>query len=389
MEHHMDATTVLSNVRAISDDFAAQRTERQQRRNLDPADFARLRDAGFLLTGVPAAEGGLWETAGASTRGIGELLRVLAHGDSSVALVAAMHPAVLVFWLASPRAEGGDRRAWDAQRSALFATARDGQWWGTITSEPGSGGDIAKTKTLAARDGHGGYAISGQKHFGSGSGISTYMVTTAVPEGEDRPDLFYMETRGHAWDGSDGMKLIAEWDGHGMAATQSHAFMFEKMPVVRSAWHGGLTSIAAASFGFAGCAFAAVIVGIMDVAMETARQQLQGKEASMRPYERVEWARAEMEHWLIVQAYEGMLRAVESAPAGGTPLGVVQGKTAIAELAESAMGRVCKVVGGGTFHRRSPLGNWFEDVRALGFLRPPWGLAYDRLAEGSLAPTPA
>jgi hypothetical protein len=44
------------------------------------------------------------------------------------------------------------------------------------------------------------------------------------------------------------------------------------------------------------------------------------------------------------------------------------------------------VIGGGTFHRRSPLGHWFEDVRALGFLRPPWGLAYDRMVEGSLGP---
>ncbi len=65
-------------------------------------------------------------------------------------------------------------------------------------------------------------------------------------------------------------------------------------------------------------------------------------------------------------------------------MGVVQGKTAIAALAECAMGRVCKVIGGGMFHRRSPLGNWHEDVRALGFLRPPWGLAYDRMIEASL-----
>jgi hypothetical protein len=91
-----------------------------------------------------------------------------------------------------------------------------------------------------------------------------------------------------------------------------------------------------------------------------------------------------MEHWLILQAYEGMLRSVETGAEGTTPLGVLQGKTAIAELAESALGRICKVVGGGTFHRRSPLGHWFEDVRALGFLRPPWGLAYDRMIEGTL-----
>jgi hypothetical protein len=37
------------------------------------------------------------------------------------------------------------------------------------------------------------------------------------------------------------------------------------------------------------------------------------------------------------------------------------------------------VIGGGTFSRRSPFSSWFEDVRALGFLRPPWGLAYDGL----------
>ena len=41
--------------------------------------------------------------------------------------------------------------------------------------------------------------------------------------------------------------------------------------------------------------------------------------------------------------------------------------------------RLCRVIGGGTFSRHSPFGNWFEDVRALGFLRPPWGLAFDAL----------
>lgn len=380
----MDAQTVQANVREISERFAAQRAERQQLRSLDVRDFDQLREAGLLLTGLPAAEGGLWQSAPHSTRAICEILRTLAQGDSSVALVSSMHPAVLVFWLASPKALGGDQQAWDEQRGEVFGTVLAGHWWGTITSEPGSGGDIAKTKTVARRDGNGGYVLSGQKHFGSGSGLSTYMITTALPEDESVPDLFYLKTGGHAWDGSDGMKLIAEWDGHGMTATQSHAFSFEDMAVVRSAWAGGLQSLLAASFGFVGCAFAAVIVGICDVAFETAREQLRGKEASMRAYDRVEWARAEMEYWLILQAYEGMVRSVESAPEGTTPVGVVQGKTAIAELAESAMGRVCKISGGGTFHRRSPLGNWFEDVRALGFLRPPWGLAYDRIIEASL-----
>ena len=70
----MDAQTVLVNVREIAESFAAQRAERQQLRSLDLGDFNRLREAGFLLTGVPAAEGGLWQSAAHSTRGICEAL---------------------------------------------------------------------------------------------------------------------------------------------------------------------------------------------------------------------------------------------------------------------------------------------------------------------------
>jgi hypothetical protein len=57
----MDIHSVLKNLRDISSRFAAERTERQQRRALVTADFTELRDAGFLLTGVPVEEGGVWQ----------------------------------------------------------------------------------------------------------------------------------------------------------------------------------------------------------------------------------------------------------------------------------------------------------------------------------------
>ena len=63
----------------------------------------------------------------------------------------------------------------------------------------------------------------------------------------------------------------------------------------------------------------------------------------------------------------------------------LRGKEAVAELAESSLGRLVRVLGGGSYSRRSPFASWFEDVRALGFLRPPWGLAYDSLFLTSLA----
>ena len=375
----MNSTQVLEQVGELSTAFARDRRARQLRRELAPADFDQLRDAGFLLTGVPAELGGIWESPDRSTRPVCDILRSLAHGDPSVALVSAMHPAVLSFWLATPQAPAPFTQAWAAQRREVCEWARDGAWWGTITSEPGSGGDVAQTRAVARPGGdRGTHLLTGDKHFGSGSGITSYMLTSAVAAGEPGPDWFFLDVRGAPWDGSTGMQLLAPWDGHGMPATQSHAFRFQEFPANRFAWSGDWRRISDACGGFVGCCFTAVIVGIVEAALEAARAQLTPRHASLRPYEQVEWAKAEQEGWLIAQAYEGMLRAMEH-PVTAPPLSVIRGKTAIAELAEGALGRICKVIGGGTFARQSPFGCWFEDVRALGFLRPPWGVAYDRL----------
>ena len=114
-----------------------------------------------------------------------------------------------------------------------------------------------------------------------------------------------------------------------------------------------------------------------EIALETARERIAPRLDALRAFERVEWARAELEGWLIEQAYEGMLRAMEEGH--DSRLRSVQAKTAIAELAESVLTRICRIIGGGTLSRSSVFGYWYEDVRALGFLRPPWGLAYDQL----------
>ena len=165
-----------------------------------------------------------------------------------------------------------------------------------------------------------------------------------------------------------------------MIATQSHAFRFEGFPATRAGWPGNLAGLGEAAQPYIRCCFTAVCVGIVEEALATARAQLQTRRASLRPYEQVEWARAELEGWLSQQAYQGMLRAMEAEGADAA-LASVQGKVAVAELAESVLTRLCRVVGGGTYARSSPLDCWAQDARALGFLRPPWGLAFDSLIE--------
>jgi alkylation response protein AidB-like acyl-CoA dehydrogenase len=376
----MNAQAVLDNVRPIALEFGGQRRERQKRDFLDKSDFDALAAAGVLLTGVPAAMGGLWVDVASSTRPICEVLRVIATGDPAVALVAAMHPAVLGFWLTRPEAPAPYTEDWRTQSQALYQTALDGHWWGTVTSEPGSGGDVTRSKATAAKEAGGGFRISGQKHFGSGSGIASYMITTAVPEGEADADFFYMDMRGAPWDGSTGIKLVAPWDGYGMAATQSHAFELTGYPAQRIAWPGSQSVVAGVAGGFFGALFTAVIVGVVQSAHAAAAQRIVPRKDGLRRYEAVEWARIENECWLIDQAYERVLQLAE-AKGPGFGLDSQHAKLAIAELAESVTLRICRVIGGGSFSRSSHFGAAFEDVRALGFLRPPWALAYDQLLD--------
>jgi alkylation response protein AidB-like acyl-CoA dehydrogenase len=379
----MQDSNVLEEVGRIAAGFAAGRHDRQRRRELDREDFDALRRAGFHLTGVPVAAGGLFESVPKSTRSVGQILRKLASGDSSVALVASMHPAVLSFWLATPDVPEPHSAAWAEQRAFVFKMAREGAQFGTITSEPGSGGDILGTKAVARPGGADGtWLLTGQKHFGSGSGVTSFMVTSGRPEGEDQPDWFFLDVRGIPWDGTRGMTLSAPWDGHGMAATQSHGMTFDDFPASRFAWPGHWKELSDKAGPFIGTIFTSVILGIVDAAMSLASEQLGKKKAAMRAYEQVEWANAEQEAWLMRQAYEGMLRAVETEP---LPLrSVLLGKTACAGLAEECLRRIVRVMGGGTYARHSPFGFWFEDVRALGFLRPPWPLAYQALIDSAL-----
>lgn len=374
-----DIDSVTSRIREISDEWARQRKERQQRRELSRDDFDQLAEAGFTLTGVPVSHGGFWGETTISTRHVCELLRILAHGDSSVALVAAMHPGVLLLSFGGntlPDSGPGYQDAWQTQRAWAYQCARDGHFWGTITSEAGSGGDVTRTRsTVRSVDGK--YLMTGSKHFGSGTGITSFVITTAVPEGEDSFDEYFLDLRDVPLDGTAGVEITAPWDGHGMTATQSHAVSFTDFPAIRRAWPNSGEDLRPGASPSIACMFTAVIVGVVEMAVETARAQLARKSDRLSAYEQVEWSQVEIEAWQVQQLYEGMLRSItdEDTRARQTLLG----KTSVSQIAESLLTRLSRAIGGSSFSRGMPYGAWAQDVRALGFLRPPWSLAFDQI----------
>ncbi len=376
-------------LRSVAAMWRLERAERLARRHLDPADFTQLRAAGLLDLSLPVESGGAWRDRQSSVRPIADALRLLGAADPSPALVSAMHPAVLSFWLAN---EAPGHGAWEAQRAAVFATAAGGAQWGTLTSEPGSGGDIMRTRSTAVPfDGLDDvvvpgrrYLVSGDKHFGSGTGICSYMFTTAIPDGESEPAAFFLDTRalvaGHP---CGGFTVTKPWDGAGMSATQSHAVRLERCGAVRLEWPLPMAALAAGAGAVNLSLFIGVIVGVLDEAVAVATERLRPHADAMRAYERVEWARVTTDYWLVEQAYEGVLRAVELGGAPDALRAALRGKAAVAELSEQIMVRLGRVVGGATYSESSPFASWFEDVRALGFLRPPWGLMFDNLFANS------
>lgn len=386
----LHANDLIADIGEIARGFAADRRQRQLRRALDPVDIAALKEVGLPLATVPEEHGGWWQGRQRSLRTQCEALRLLAQGDASLALVASMHPSVLCFWR-DPDPPARNPAAWEAQKRQVFGTVLDGGWWGTITSEPGSGGDIARSQVAAIPDGDRPHAfrITGEKHFGSGSGGATHMVTVARRPGAVEPEWFFIDVRDAKWDGSTGMKLKVQWDGHGMAATNSHAFTFTDYPATRMAWSGSWRDVMAGTGGAGSMANIAPFVGIVDAAMRYMREEF-GRRGlrfeDFRAFEQIEWTAAYRETWLVYQAYEGALSAIERK--GRARHEVTLASANIALLAESILTRLCRIAGGGAYARNSPLGFWFEDVRALGFLRPPWALQAESLFAASAEAEP-
>ncbi len=380
----MNIQTVLEQAPRLSQEWASQREDRQQRIEADPADYEALRKIGFNLTAVPAEFGGTWEDITQTARPLCTILRTLSQGDPSITLAAAMHLGVLASWRI-PSVPEPFNDAWQKQRKDVFDSVHDGAWWGTIVSEPGSGGDTGLTQSRCVPESPGSsdslkYRISGQKHFGSGSGLTSFMTTRALAEGETTPDLFFLEIRDQPWDGSTGLRLAAPWRGHGMKSTNSHAFEFTNFPATRVAWPGHQAEIMAANSGLGGMSWCSVIAGIVDVALDYTRERLRATRSqgsNLRAFQQVEWTLAEQEAFLIERAWEGTLQELERGIINRRT--ILMTKEAVARLSESALSRMCKLTGGSAYTWYCPLGGWLQDVQALGYLRPPWALAFDNL----------
>jgi alkylation response protein AidB-like acyl-CoA dehydrogenase len=328
--------------------------------------LAELVNNGYLAAVLPEAFGG--EGASVTETVLGNL--ALAHGDASLALVAAMHIALL-----------GRVRDADAWPAALFEyTSREiantGGLINSLATEPEMGspsrGGLPATTARITRDG---FALNGRKTFSSGSTVLRWgLISAAVQNDRGEPYLgnFLVELA------SPGVRIEETWDSLGMRATCSHTVVLENVVVtpdaeVPRASGSALPHERAWSLGVS-----AVYLGVAETArnyaIEFARERkptaLGGKAISTLPNIRERAGRIDL---LLYQA-RGLLvslaRAWDAAPSAQFEAAFAAAKMTVTNNAVAAVEQAMRLVGGSSMDRSAPIERHYRDVRG-GLHHPP------------------
>jgi len=353
--------------------IATAHASRHDRDRTFPVEgLAELARNGYLGLAVP-------EKLGGGHARVGDMLlgnAALARGDASLALVVAMHAALL--------GRVRDARVWPdshferVAREVVSAHDGTGALINSLASEPemGSPSRGGLPRTTAVRHGRA-WVLNGRKTFSSGAPVLRWgVVSAAVHVGEADPYLgnflVPMSTAG--------VRIEPTWDTLGMRATGSHTVVLENVEVdldaeVPRPVAGGddLPHERAWSLSVA-----AVYLGVAEAAREYAIQfarerkplALGGKSIAALPTIRERAGRMDL---LLFQA-RGLLvstaRAWDAEPSASMEAALAAAKVVATNNAIAVAEEAMRLVGGSSLDRASPLERHFRDVRG-GLHHPP------------------
>lgn len=193
--------------------LASNEPEHDRAGQFAAANIELLRAAGLLALNVPRSAGGFGETLGGTTA----VLRTIAKGSPSTALMLMMHTSVLAHYLTPvdlvPEPE---REYFETQRAWAWQQAVDGHLFGVANSEAGAGGDVKNSRAAISHR-----KVSGTKSFCSmGTAPSFYMA--AARDASDRVEYYLVEND------VDHVKRASGWDAIGMRSSDSVSLRFDE-----------------------------------------------------------------------------------------------------------------------------------------------------------------
>lgn len=369
--------SAVNEIEAVVEGWAARETQANKNGELSmPAEtLAEMRSSGILTAPMPEHLGG-WN---ASLSEVAQAVRLLARRAPSTALALVMPLGNA----ATTRIPTSAVPA--AQRSALLQGQRwialevgRGKILAVANSEPGAGGDLANTKTVARLCGDGYYRLTGRKSFATFGRDADYFLCAArnsdTLPGRTVVDGFFVPR------GAPGLIIDDRWNPVGMRPTASVGLTLEDAP-------------AEAVLGYPGCLegvnarhwstvlFTAVFVGVGEGAL---------REASQYAGENSIWARSTLaECALNLDAAAGYLEAVAAAETWPMTSALQErtrrAKTFAARAAVETATKAAMISGGRSYTPDHPVFRFLCDALAGPLLRPPMPQAMDSIV-GQLFP---
>jgi alkylation response protein AidB-like acyl-CoA dehydrogenase len=344
---------------------AAEHATRHDRDGSFPTEgLASLAASGYLALVVPG-RGAVSEIV------LGNL--ELAKGDSSLALVVAMHNALL--------GRVRDAQVWPAAmlervgKAIAEAKVGNGALINSLASEPemGSpsrGGLPATTATRTSS----GWKINGRKNFSSGAPVLRWGVVSAADG--DRLAGFLVSLN------LPGVRIEPSWDTMGMRATGSHTVVFEDVEVSAEdevpRADAGAPSAGPPHERAWSLTVAAVYLGIAeaarDFAIDFARTRkpsaLGGKSIANVPHIRQRAGHIDLLLYSARGALVSTARAWDARPSADMDAALAAAKVLVSNTAIQVAEEAMRLVGGSSLDRAAPLERYFRDVRG-GLHHPP------------------
>jgi acyl-CoA dehydrogenase len=314
------------------------------------ANIALLREHGFFELAVPAEFGG----SGLSRLELAAMLRTLAHHCSATALVLAMHThsvaAATWRWHNQKAPVDGLLKRVATERIQLLS----------------SGGSDWLTGSGTAEKVEGGYSVSGQKIFASGSPSADLFMTGAVEQTTDGPTALQFGVPVK----SAGISIVENWDTLGMRGTASHSVKFDKVFVADAAiaarrpsglWHPSFHLISMVAIPLIYAVYTGIAEAARDIALTAASRK--------RPADVVEAVgRMDTELAATRIAHRSMIGFAEtSAPSADTTNTVFMHRALVARSAIKTVELAMMAAGGEGYFRSTGLERLFRDVQAARF----------------------
>ena len=367
----------------LADEFRSKASEYDRSGEFPSANYARMRETGYLAAPVPVELGGL----GGGLAEMSRAQQALARGCGSTALAVNMH----LFQV------GTTTDAWRNNMPVeplLKRIVDEGIVIASNGAESIVAGDWTTQTTAERRDG--GYVVNGRKFFCSqapGMDLLRFLARDA-----DTDELLIIGVSAQAA----GLKVVETWDTTGMRATASHDIVIEDLQVPETAVGARLPAGAPTrtpAIANVGRWFLMLVSGVYLGIAEEARAEAYkaiggGINSANRDEALTNMLIGQMEaEFLSARSIRDQaaqeLDEPPSDPQAGLALAILCKET-VTSHAISTVEKAVEIAGGRAYFRKSPLERLARDVRAARFHPPAspvsFQMAGERMRERSAAP---